>query len=128
MIRVLLIEDDPPNREMLTLYLTSQGYAVTTATNGGEGLQLAAQLAPDLILLDMGLPVMDGWAMVSALRADPQLAHLLVIALTAYAMEGDREHCLAAGCNDYCSKPIDFSDLRAKIHALIQAKPEAFSR
>jgi CheY-like chemotaxis protein len=120
MSRILLVEDEQLNREMLRIYLCKLGYTVATALDGREGLRLAEELLPDLILLDMGLPVLDGWAMTLALRANPQLAQIKVIALTAYATEGDRERCIAVGCDDYCAKPIDLAVLRERIEALLR--------
>lgn len=117
------MEDDRLNREMIAIYLSNAGYKVATACDGGEALALARAIAPDLVLLDMGLPVLDGWDAARAMRDLPALAAVPIIALTAYAMEGDRDRCLEAGCNDYCSKPIDFGELFAKIASLLGSTP-----
>lgn len=119
MATILLIEDDHLNRDVIALYLRSSGYEVRTAGDGGEGLAATLAAVPDLVLLDMGLPVIDGWELVRRLRATSATRHVPVIAVTAYAMDGDRELCIAAGCDDYCSKPLNFQELIGKIERLI---------
>jgi CheY-like chemotaxis protein len=104
---VLLIEDNEQNRYLATFLLENNGYAVVPAVNGPEGLELAARIQPALILLDIQLPGMDGYAVARALRADPSTRGIPIIAVTSYAMVGDREQALAAGCDDYIEKPID---------------------
>ena len=116
---LLLIEDNEMNRDMLSRRLARKGYVVEVAVDGQAGLDQAAALKPDLILLDMSLPVKDGWTVAGELKADPDLAGIPVIALTAHAMEGDRQKALEAGCDDYDSKPVDLKRLLGKIQALL---------
>lgn len=119
MTTVLLVEDDLINRELISRYLQITGYQVTTAVNGAEGVRIARAQPPDLILMDMGMPVMDGWAAVEQLRHSAGLSRVPIIALTAYAMYEDRDRCLAVGCSDYITKPIDFDELSRKIRAAL---------
>src|SRR5215468_1498599 len=121
MARLLLVEDNEQNRDMLSRRLRRKGYEVIIAHDGGEGLVLAREQAPDLILMDMSLPVLDGWEATRQLKADPQTRHIPVIALTAHAMAGDREKALAAGCDEYETKPVEFDRLLGKIQALLGA-------
>ncbi len=116
---LLLIEDNEMNRDMLSRRLERKGYAILIAVDGGEGLAVARTRAPDLILMDMNLPVVDGWEATRLLKADPATAGIPVIGLTAHAMTGDREKGLAAGCDDYDIKPIEFTRLIGKIEALL---------
>lgn len=104
---VLLIEDNEQNRYLASFLLEQRGYEVVSAVDGRSGIELAERLQPDLILLDIQLPLMDGYAVARALRAVEALAATPIIAVTSYAMQGDREKCLAAGCNGYIEKPID---------------------
>jgi two-component system, cell cycle response regulator DivK len=104
---VLLIEDNEQNRYLTTFLLEGRGYKVTAAVDGALGVELAGRLLPDLILLDIQLPTMDGYAVARALRENPALKDVPIIAVTSYAMPGDREKALAAGCNGYIEKPID---------------------
>lgn len=120
MATILLIEDDHLNRDVIALYLRSSGYEVATACDGGEGLASALATLPDLVVLDMSLPVIDGWELVRRLRATTATSRIPVVAVTAYAMDGDRELCLAAGCDEYCSKPVNFQELIAKIERLLR--------
>jgi CheY-like chemotaxis protein len=115
MIRVLLVEDNEMNRDMLSRRLARKGYDVLIAVDGQQGLDLAASGNPDLILMDMSLPVIDGWEATRRLKADPALQAIPVIALTAHAMAGDREQALGAGCDDYDTKPIELPRLLEKI-------------
>jgi CheY-like chemotaxis protein len=117
MIRVLLVEDNEMNRDMLSRRLARKGYDVLIAVDGQEGLDLAASGTPDIILMDMSLPVIDGWEATRRLKADPALQAIPVIALTAHAMAGDREQALGAGCDDYDTKPIELPRLLEKIAA-----------
>jgi len=117
MIRVLLVEDNEMNRDMLSRRLARKGYDVLIAVDGQQGLDLAASGTPDLILMDMSLPVIDGWEATRRLKADPALQAIPVIALTAHAMAGDREQALGAGCDDYDTKPIELPRLLEKIAA-----------
>lgn len=105
--RILLIEDNAQNRYLAEFLLTARGWEMVHAEDGPAGVALAAQVNPALILLDIQLPGMDGYAVARALRCDPQLAAIPIVAVTSYAMAGDRERCLAAGCNGYIEKPID---------------------
>lgn len=104
---ILLIEDNAQNSYLTTFLLESKGFAVVTACDGATGIELAKQTVPDLILLDIQLPMMDGYAVASALRNLDAMRHVPIIAVTSYAMVGDREKCLAAGCNGYIEKPIN---------------------
>jgi CheY-like chemotaxis protein len=123
MVKVLLVEDNEMNRDMLSRRLERKGFAVELAVDGQQGVDMAGQMAPDLILMDMSLPVMDGWEATRRLKADPQTQNIPVIALTAHAMSGDREKALEAGCDDYDTKPIELPRLLGKIEALL--KPSA---
>jgi CheY-like chemotaxis protein len=120
MAKILLVEDNEMNRDMLARRLERRGYEVVMAVDGDQGLQLAQAEAPDLILMDMSLPVLDGWEATRRLKAMPVTQAIPIIALTAHAMSGDREKALEAGCNDYDSKPIEFPRLLGKIEALLQ--------
>ena len=117
-IHILLVEDNELNRDMLSRRLTRAGYAVRTATDGEEALAKVRELRPDVVLLDLSLPVKDGWAACEEIRADASIAETAIIALTAHAMSDDRKRALAAGCNDYASKPIDFPELLIKIEKI----------
>ncbi len=119
MKKILLVEDNEMNRDMLSRRLTKRGYAVVMAVDGAEGVAMARSESPDLVLMDMGLPVMDGWTATRHIKADPATARIPVIALTAETAEGDREKCLAAGCDDYATKPVDLERLIGKIEALL---------
>lgn len=119
MTKILLVEDNELNRDMLSRRLRRQGYDVLVATDGAQGVSLAQAAHPDLILMDMQLPVMDGWEATRRLKQHQQTAHIPIIAQTAHAMAGDREKCLAAGCDDYTPKPVQLSQLLAKIAALL---------
>ena len=114
-MKILLVEDHEEIWDFLSRRLKRRGFDVAVATDGQEGVDKSRSEAPDIILLDMNLPTLDGWTAAGMMRADPVTAHLPIIALTAHAMSGDKEKALAAGCTDYCPKPIDFSDLLLKI-------------
>ncbi|MEO0804218.1 MAG: response regulator, partial [Cyanobacteria bacterium J06642_2] len=118
--RVLLVEDNELNRDMLSRRLKRANYEVSVAMDGAEGTDKAMQELPDIILMDISLPVMDGWEATQRLKQDPQTAKIPIIALTAHAMAGDREKSLAAGCDDYDTKPIDLSRLLSKIEGCLQ--------
>lgn len=105
--RILLIEDNPQNRYLASFLMEARGWEMVHAEDGPTGIELAAKTLPALILLDIQLPGMDGYAVARALRADPTLTGIPIVAVTSYAMAGDRERCLAAGCNGYIEKPID---------------------
>lgn len=121
MAKLLVVEDDMMNREMLTRRLTWEGHTVITANNGALGVSMALQEQPDLILMDMGLPVLNGWQATNRIKNNAATAHIPVIALTAYALVEDRQKSFEAGCDDYESKPVDFPRLLDKIAALINA-------
>jgi len=122
MAKILLVEDNEMNRDMLSRRLERRGYQVVIAEDGATGVTKAKSEAPDLILMDMSLPVMDGWEATRQIKAVPETQHIPIIALTAHAMAGDEEKALAAGCNDYETKPVDLPKLLAKIDALLQSK------
>lgn len=118
-MKILLVEDNEMNRDMLTRRLTRRGYAVVAAVDGLAAVEATLLEQPDAVLMDMGLPVLDGWEATRRIKADPRTASIPVIALTAHAMADDRERALAAGCDDFDTKPVDFERLRAKIAALV---------
>jgi CheY-like chemotaxis protein len=118
--KILLVEDNEMNRDMLSRRLMRKGYEVLIAVDGEEGVAMAQSEAPDLILMDMSLPVLDGWEATRRLKAAPETQSIPIIALTAHAMAGDREQALAAGCDDYDSKPIEFQRLLGKIQAFLK--------
>ena len=122
MTTVLIVEDNEMNRDMLSRRLQRKGYEVLIAVDGEKGLEVARANMPDLILMDMSLPVVDGWEATRRLKADGALKRIPVIALTAHAMANDRQKALDAGCDDYDTKPIEFPSLMAKIEGLL-AKP-----
>lgn len=122
MAKILLVEDNEMNRDMLSRRLERRGYQVVLAEDGATGVSLARSETPDLILMDMSLPVMDGWEATRQIKAAPETKAIPVIALTAHAMAGDEEKALAAGCNDYETKPVDLPKLLAKIDVLLQGK------
>ena len=122
MPRILLVEDNEMNRDMLSRRLERKGFTVLLAVDGAEGVAKARAELPDLILMDMNLPVLDGWEATRQIKADGQTAKIPVIGLTAHAMAGDREKCLAAGCDQYDTKPVDFTSLLGKIREFL---PEA---
>jgi two-component system, cell cycle response regulator DivK len=119
MARILLVEDNELNRDMLSRRLIKRGHEVTIAVDGEQGVEMARAEAPDLILMDMSLPVMSGWDATSALKRDDQTRAIPVLALTAHSMSGDRERALAAGCDDFDTKPIDLPRLLEKIDTLL---------
>jgi two-component system cell cycle response regulator DivK len=119
MAKILLVEDDEMNRDMLSRRLERGGHQVVIAVDGAQGVLLAQSAAPDLILMDMSLPVLDGWQATRQLKAAPATRAIPIIALTAHAMAGDREQALEAGCDDYDTKPIEMPRLLRKIQALL---------
>ncbi len=119
MAKLLLVEDNEMNRDMLSRRLERKGYQVVMAVDGAQGVALARSEAPDLILMDMSLPVLDGWGATRQIKSDPATQSIPVIALTAHAMAGDREKAVAAGCDDYDTKPVDLPRLLGKIEALL---------
>ena len=119
MAKILLVEDNEMNRDMLGRRLQRRGHEVLIAVDGAEGVAMAQADAPDLILMDMILPVMDGWEVTRRLKSASDTRSIPVIALTAHAMSGDREKAIEAGCDDYDTKPVEFDRLLAKIEALL---------
>ena len=123
MTKILLVEDNEMNRDMLSRRLTRKGFEVLTAVDGQEGVTLAGTETPDLILLDMSLPVLDGWAAARQLKAHEGTRGIPIIALTAHAMAGDREKALEAGCDEYDTKPVVLPRLLEKIETLLNSSP-----
>ena len=119
MAKILLVEDDEMNRDMLSRRLLKRGYEVVIATDGQQGVDLARSEDPAIVLMDMSLPVMDGWTATRELKDDPATADIPVIALTAHAMSGDEEKARAAGCDDFDTKPVELKRLLGKIEGLI---------
>jgi CheY-like chemotaxis protein len=119
MARILIVEDNEMNRDMLSRRLARKGYEIETAVDGSDGVTQAQTMLPDLILMDMSLPVLDGWDATRQLKADARTSAIPIIALTAHAMAGDREQALVAGCDDYDTKPIELPRLLGKIEALL---------
>jgi two-component system cell cycle response regulator DivK len=119
MPKILLVEDNEMNRDMLSRRLVRNGFEVAIAVDGGQGVAMATSEKPDLILMDMSLPVLDGWEATRRVKADPATQSIPVIALTAHAMAEDREKCLAAGCDDFDTKPVELPRLLGKIQALL---------
>ena len=116
--KILYVEDNEDNVYMLKNRLTRKGFTVLIASDGAEGVSLAATEQPELILMDLSLPVLDGWEATRRIKADPHTRHIPIIALTAHAMAGDREKALAAGCDDFDTKPIELQRLLGKMDAL----------
>jgi CheY-like chemotaxis protein len=119
MAKILLVEDNEMNRDMLSRRLLRKGFEVVMAVDGGQAVSMAESERPDLILMDMSLPVIDGWEATRQVKASETTGHIPIIALTAHAMSGDREKALSAGCNDYDTKPIEMPRLLEKIDALL---------
>jgi len=120
MAKILLVEDNEMNRDMLSRRLQRRGYEVVMALDGQQGVQMARSETPDLILLDMSLPMLDGWEATRQIKASAETRAIPLIALTAHAMSGDREKALQAGCDDYDTKPIDLERLLVKMEALLR--------
>lgn len=120
MPRILIIEDNEENRQALARRLKRRGYDVVLANDGQQGIESAKSERPDLILMDMNMPVLDGWQASQLIRANPLTQDLPIIGLTAHALAGDREKALQAGCSEYHTKPVDFSRLIVQIEALIK--------
>ncbi len=121
MTKILLVEDNEMNRDMLSRRFIRRGFEVVFAVNGKEGVALARSEKPDIILMDMSLPVMDGWEATRCLKADDATRSVPVIGLTAHAMSGDREKAIEAGCDDYDTKPVEIDRLIGKIERLLSA-------
>ncbi len=125
MTRILLVEDNEMNRDMLSRRLERKGYEVLLALDGQQGVDMTRAERPDLVLMDMSLPVLDGWAATRQLKADAETTRIPVIALTAHAMASDRDAALEAGCDDYDTKPIELPRLLEKIVRLLEARSSA---
>ena len=119
MAKVLLVEDNDINRTMILRRLTKLGYEVVAVSDGQQGIDMALSEIPDVIVLDMSLPIVDGWDVARNLKSNSATKDIPIIALSAHAMEGDREKALGAGCDDYDTKPVDFNRLRGKIEKLL---------
>ena len=122
MTKILLVEDNEMNRDMLSRRLVRKGYEVSIAVDGRQGVEMAQTAQPDLILMDMSLPVLDGWEATRQLKNTDATRHIPVIALTAHAMSGDRERALEAGCDDYDVKPVELPRLLGKIQAALDKR------
>jgi CheY-like chemotaxis protein len=123
MPKILLVEDNEMNRDMLSRRLEKRGYTLAIAADGGVGVELAKSGAPDLILMDMSLPVIDGWEATKILKADALTKNIPIIALTAHAMDSDRVKALGSGCDDFDTKPVELTRLLAKIEELLKKSP-----
>jgi two-component system cell cycle response regulator DivK len=122
MPKILIVEDNEENRDSLSRRLERRGFTVLSAEDGRIGVQVAAAEIPDLVLMDMNMPEVDGWEATRQIKASPQLAGIPVIALTAHAMSGDRERAIEVGCSDYHTKPIEFAKLITQIEAILAKK------
>ncbi len=127
MSKILLVEDNEMNRDMLSRRLMRKGYEVVLAVDGQSGVAMAQSELPDLVLMDMSLPTVDGWEATRRLKADASTQHIPVIALTAHAMSGDREKALEAGCDDYDTKPVELARLLGKIELLLGSPGNAIA-
>ena len=125
MKRVLIVEDNEMNWDMLSRWLMRRGYEVHVATDGQQGVDRARELRPDLVLMDLSLPVLDGYAATRQLRADDATRDAIVIALSAHALSGYREDALAAGCDDFAAKPVDLKSLLSLMENLLNTRAEA---
>ncbi|MEI8292594.1 MAG: response regulator [bacterium] len=125
MPKILLVEDNEMNRDMLSRRLIKRGFDVVISADGVQGVEMARRENPEIVLMDMSLPVMDGWTATRTLKADATTRGIPVIGLTAHAMAGDREKCLEAGCDEYETKPVDFPLLLEKIQAQLNKRPPA---
>jgi CheY-like chemotaxis protein len=123
MTKILIAEDNATNRELFRELLEARGYSVVEACDGQEALQVLHQTQPDILLLDIGMPILDGFAVVSEIRKDPNLTALPILGVTAYAMQGDRERILSSGFDGYLSKPIDAKLLAAELERLLTQRP-----
>ena len=123
MARLLLVEDNEMNRDMLSRRLKRRGHEILIALDGQEGIELARAEKPDLILMDMSLPVMDGWTATRKLKEDAATGHIPILGLSAHAMSGDQDKALEAGCDDYDTKPVDLDRLLKKIDSLLNRNP-----
>jgi two-component system cell cycle response regulator DivK len=124
MPKILLVEDNEMNRDMLSRRLERRSFSVIIAVDGQQGVELAQSEMPDLILMDMSLPILDGWTATRTIKNNQATASIPVIALTAHAMSGDRQKALAAGCDDYDTKPVELTRLLEKMNALLDTQQE----
>lgn len=124
MARILLVEDNEMNRDMLSRRLSRRGHEITIAVDGQQAVELATAEKPELILMDMSLPIIDGWEATRRIKGDPATGAIPIIALTAHAMQGDREKALEAGCDDYDTKPVELKRLLEKIQGLLSEGTE----
>jgi two-component system, cell cycle response regulator DivK len=122
MPRVLIIEDNEDNRDMLARRLRRRGFDVVIAHNGTEGVEMAGSEAPDVVLMDLNMPDLDGWEATRLLKSSPETQHLPIIALTAHEVSGNRERLLKAGCADYHTKPVQMTNLLAQIEVILKAQ------
>lgn len=127
MPKILLIEDNEMNRDMLSRRLQRKGFDVEVAVDGQQGIDAANQDRPDLIIMDMSLPVLDGWEATRQLKADPKTQDIPIIGLSAHAMAGDREKALDAGCDDYDTKPVELPRLLAKVELMLKRSAKSIS-
>jgi two-component system, cell cycle response regulator DivK len=125
MPKILLVEDNEMNRDMLSRRLERRGYEIVIAVDGQQGVDMAKSASPDIILLDMSLPVIDGWEAARRIKGDEATKEIPVIALTAHAMAGDKEKAITAGCDDYDTKPVELPRLLGKIQTLLEARASA---
>ena len=125
MPRILLVEDNAENSDILSRRLRRRGYEVLLASDGETAVAMARSTSPDLVLMDMNLPVLDGWAATRLIRLAPETGRLPIIALTAHAMAGDREKALEAGCDDYHTKPVELQVLLVQMEAILEGRPRA---
>lgn len=123
MAKILVVEDNEMNRDMLSRRLQRKGYEVVLASNGAEGVEIALSERPDLILMDMSLPVLDGWQATRQIKTNPETQTIPIVALTAHALAGDREKSIQAGCDEYETKPVDFPRLIGKIKSFLEKEP-----
>jgi CheY-like chemotaxis protein len=121
MAKILLVEDNEMNRDMLSRRLKRKGYELLIAVDGQEGVSMGIEHKPDLILMDMSLPIKDGWTATGELKGNPDTQNIPIIALTAHAMSGDKEKAIAAGCDDYDTKPIELDRLLSKMEVLLKS-------
>ena len=119
MAKILVVEDNEINRDMVVRRLQRRGFTVVSAVDGQQGVDMTRSEKPDLILMDMSLPVVDGWEATRQIKSDPDIKHIPIIGLTAHAMVGDRDKAIQAGCNDYATKPVEFEKLVGLINRLI---------
>ncbi|HET7376749.1 MAG TPA: response regulator [Anaerolineae bacterium] len=125
MPKILLVEDNELNRDMLSRRLQRKGFEVVVALDGQQGVDMTRSEQPDLVLMDLSLPILDGWDATRSIKSDAETKHVPVIAITAHAMAGDKERAFEAGCDDYDTKPVDLTRLLVKIDALLQRRAGA---